>query len=289
MTDAAVRSERAALLSWGDRNRRDLPWRRTRDPWAILLAEVMAQQTQVDRVVAKWAAFLERWPDISSFAEDALSEVLVAWSGLGYPRRARNLWEASRVVVGRHDGRVPRELADLLALPGVGPYTARAVLAFAYEQDVAVVDTNVGRVLARREGSSLTPSEVQRAADAWLAPGEGWAWNQTVLDLGATVCRPREPTCAACPVRSGCAWAQRGRPAPDPALGSAGVSRRQARFEGSLRQARGRLLRAAEAGPVSVERREALLGPRSDEVAVSLVEDGLVEIDGDGALVLARS
>ena len=150
--------------------------------------------------------------------------MLALWVGLGYNRRAVNLWRAARAAVERHDGRLPDELAALLALPGIGPYTARAVLAFAFEADVGVVDTNVGRVLARRAGRPLRPRQVQAAADAAVPPGGGWAHNQAMLDLGATVCTARAPACDACPVRAGCAWAAAGRPAPDPAVGSAGVS-----------------------------------------------------------------
>ena len=238
-------AEQDELLAWGERMRRDLPWRATRDPWAILLAEVMAQQTQVDRVVPRWLAFLDRWPTPTAFADSPLAEVLDAWAGLGYPRRARNLWLAAQQVRDEHRGRVPSELPDLLALPGVGPYTARAVLACAHELDAAVVDTNVGRVLARRAGERLSPAGAQAAADVWLPQGRAWEWNQTMLDLGAMVCRPAVPACGDCPIRSWCAWSTTGRPEPDPARGSAAVSRRQAPFAGSLRQLRGRLLDAA--------------------------------------------
>ena len=277
-----------AILDWGVRVRRDLPWRRTRDPWEILVAEVMAQQTQVERVVPRWHSFLERWPDPVSCAAAPLAAVLDEWAGLGYPRRARNLWLAAAQVRDQHDGRVPDDLASLLALPGIGPYTARAVMAFAHERDAAVVDTNVGRVLARRTGSRLTPSAAQAEADRWLPTGRSWEWNQTVLDLGALLCRPADPGCHACPVRPGCAWAEAGRPSPDPAAGSAGVSRRQARFEGSARQARGRLLHAMRSGPLEPQRWADLVGDeqRAQQAARSLVADGLAELDPQGCLHL---
>ena len=289
----AEHEEQVELLRWGERERRDLPWRHTRDPWAVLVAEVMAQQTQVERVVPAWRDLLRRWPDPAAMASAPLSEVLGAWHGLGYPRRARHLWEAARRLTELHDGRVPTEVAELLELPGVGPYTARAVRAFAHELDAAVVDTNVGRVLARRAGRRLTPREAQAAADDWLPAGRAWEWNQTLLDLGALRCRPRDPDCDGCPVARGCAWAVAGRPEPDPAAGSAGVSRRQARFEGSRRQARGRLLRAATAAPLPPQRwvEVAGWGDRPDaevavgEVARSLVADGLAALDPQGCLV----
>src|SRR4029079_11689265 len=169
--------------------------------------------------------------------------VVEEWAGLGYNRRALNLWRCAAAVCEQHGGAFPDDLGDLLALPGVGPYTARAVLAFAFERDVGVVDTNVGRVLARRAGRSLEPRGRQLAADAAVPPGAGWRWNQAMLDLGATVCRARRPACDGCPVRSGLAWAG-GVDAPDPAVGSAGVSGGQSRFEGSDRQGRGRLVDA---------------------------------------------
>jgi A/G-specific adenine glycosylase len=189
-------------------------------------------------------------------------------------------------VVQAHGGRVPDDLDALLALPGVGPYTARAVAAFAFERDVAVVDTNVARVLARRGGCSLRPREVQAAADALVPAGEGWAWNQAMLDLGATVCTARRPRCASCPLRRGCAWRATGLLEPDPAVGSAGVSGRQSTFAGSDRQGRGRLVDALRAGPVALDALAVAAGwpddePRARRVAESLVTDGLATRDGD--------
>jgi A/G-specific adenine glycosylase len=164
---------RSALLEWGSACRRDLPWRRTRDPWAVLVAEVMLQQTQVARVVDRWAQFLHRYPTPQVCASAPLAEVLVEWQGLGYPRRARNLWRTAGECCERFGGSVPSDLDDLLSLPGVGPYTARAVQAFAFERDVGVVDTNIARVLARVEGRRLTPAGAQRAADSWVPAGHG--------------------------------------------------------------------------------------------------------------------
>ena len=195
----------AAVLAWGVPRLRDLPWRRTRDPWRVLVAEVMLQQTQVERVVPKWEAFLSAYPSPAACARAPLGDVLRLWQGLGYPRRARNLHDAASVMLERHGGRVPDELAALVALPGIGPYTARAVLAFAYERDVAVVDTNIARVLARSVGRRLTAADAQAAADRLVPAGAGWVWNQTLMDLGATVCRPA-PRCDACPIGLGCRW-----------------------------------------------------------------------------------
>ena len=150
-------------------------------------------------------------------------------------------------VTASNGGRLPDSLDGLLALPGIGPYTARAVLAFAYERDVAVVDTNIARVLARVGGERLTPKRAQAAADAFVPDGAGWTWNQVIMDLGALVCRPT-PMCGECPIADSCAWHVAGHPSPDPAVGSAGVSTSQAPFEGSDRQRRGRVMAALQSG-----------------------------------------
>ncbi len=267
------------MLRWGVPRLRDLPWRETRDPWAILVSEVMLQQTQVARVIPKWTAFLDALPTPSACAAASLGDVLRLWQGLGYPRRARNLHAAATEVTRL--GRFPSDLAGLLALPGIGPYTARAVLAFAFECDVAVVDTNIARVHARVAGRRLAAREVQAAADDALVHGEAWAFNQCLMDLGATLCRPAAPACGECPLRAGCAWHGDGS---DPAIGSAGVSGRQAPFEGSDRQARGRLLAALSQRPVptveaaAVMRRDSVTAARLTE---ALVAEGLVTTVAD--------
>ncbi len=270
-----------AVLSWGMPRLRDLPWRRVRDPWAILVAEVMLQQTQANRVIPKWESFVSAYPTPVGLAPASLGDVLRQWQGLGYPRRARNLHATASAIVDRHAGAVPDGIDDLLALPGIGPYTARAVLAFAYERDVAVVDTNIARVLARTGGRRLTPAGAQSAADELVPVGEGWAWNQIFMDLGAVVCRPR-PVCAECPVAPRCAWQRSGLSEPDPAVGSAGVSARQSPFEGSDRQARGRVL-----AELAVASRPA--GAFDARIVDGLVDDGLVErrqLDGVDTLML---
>jgi len=260
------------VLAWGMPRLRDLPWRATREPWLVLMAEVMLQQTQADRVIPKWLAFCESYPTPDAMAAAALGDVLRAWQGLGYPRRARNLHDAATAIVERHGGRVPDALDELLALPGVGPYTARAVLAFAFERDVAVVETNIARVLARTAGERLTARGAQALADSLVPADEGWSWNQVLMDLGAVRCRP-VPSCDGCPAAPSCAWHRSGRPDPDPAIGSAGVSTPQSRFEGSARQARGRVLHALAAGPA---RRDDFAA----DVVATLVADRLVVADG---------
>ena len=264
-----------AVLAWGVPQLRDLPWRAVRDPWAILVAEVMLQQTRADRVIPKWQAFLAAYPDPAACAAASLADVLRSWQGLGYPRRARSLHQTAAVVVERHGGELTDDLDGLLALPGIGPYTARAVLAFAFERDVAVVDTNIARVLARTVGERLTPKRAQAVADESVPEGHGWIWNQVIMDLGASVCRPT-PRCEVCPIAASCSWHRGGHPEPDPAVGSAGVSTRQAPFDGSDRQARGRVLAALHDGPRSASEFEA-------RILSTLVDDGLVELRGGAA------
>lgn len=271
--------DQGAVLSWGLARLRDLPWRRERDPWRILVAEVMLQQTQAGRVVPRWQAFLTAYPDAAACAAAPLGDVLRLWQGLGYPRRARDLHRTARLVTDEHGGVLPGDLDALLALPGIGPYTARAVLAFAFERDVGVVDTNIARVLARVTGDRLTPRRAQARADQLVPQGEGWAWNQVMMDLGSALCRP-QPACTTCPLSVTCRWYLAGRPDPDPAIGSAGVSTAQPPYAGSDRQARGRVLAALGRGPHGADSFDARIlgGLVADRLVV--VTDGVASLPG---------
>jgi A/G-specific adenine glycosylase len=255
----------------------------------------MLQQTQAARVVPRWHRFLTRFPTARACADAGVGAVVGEWAGLGYNRRAVNLHRAAVTVVERHHGEVPDDLDTLLVLPGIGPYTARAVLAFAFERDVAVVDTNVGRVIARQAGRGFTARVAQDAADDLVPVGLGWAWNQAMLDLGAIVCTKRSPSCDSCPVSASCVWFAAGCVDPDPAIGSAGVSAGQSRFEGSFRQGRARLLdvlRLGHALPRRQWRGACGWDSRDDgeadaaSAAASLVRDGLAIERTDGSLVL---
>ncbi|MFV0523102.1 MAG: A/G-specific adenine glycosylase [Acidimicrobiales bacterium] len=268
------------LAVWFARHGRDLPWRHSRDPWAVLVAELMLQQTQVARVVDRWGPFLDRFPSPAVMAAAPMGAVIDEWAGLGFNRRAANLHRAAVAMVENHDGRVPERLDDLLALPGIGAYTARAVRVFAYEHDDAVVDTNVVRILSRVTGGRVTGQSAQEAADALVPPGDGWRWNQALLDVGATCCRSRDPDCAPCPFGPGCRWRAAGRPDPDP--GRIPVSRRQSRFQGSDRQGRGRLVDAVRRAPVPADRLAEVMGwpddpDRAGRVAAAVVADGVVQ------------
>jgi A/G-specific adenine glycosylase len=280
------------LLDWGERARRDLPWRRTRDPWAVLVSELMLQQTQAPRVVPKFEVFLERFPTVGDCAAASVGEIVDAWHGLGYNRRAVNLHRAAVVVAERHGGVVPDDLDALLALPGIGPYTARAVLVFAFERDIGLVDTNAGRFVARAlAGHAVTAAEGQRLADGAVPAGEAWAWGQAVFDLGAAVCTKRAPACDRCPVVDSCAWAHSGWPPSDPAIGSAGVSTGQSPFAGSFRQGRGRLVSVLRSGPIAPGSVAVASGwpddaERAARAVASLVADGLAVVDAQGTVSL---
>jgi A/G-specific adenine glycosylase len=247
----------------------------------VLVSELMLQQTQVARVVPKYAAFLDRFPTAAACAAAPAGDVVRLWSGLGYNRRALNLHRAAVAVVERHGGCLPDDLDALLALPGIGPYTARAVLAFAFERDVGVLDVNAARVLAR--AWSVTG---QAGADAVVPAGSGWAWNQAILDLGATVCTRRAPRCAECPLAELCGWHAAGHAPPDPSVPAG----RQSRFEGSDRQGRGRLVAAMAVAPVPMEGVDVVAGwpgdgDRAAAVVASLVADGLAVVR-DGVVSL---
>ncbi len=290
------RTERTAfarpVLGWGEHHRRDLPWRSTRDPWRVLVSEVMLQQTQAPRVVEPYGRFIKQFPTPSACAAAGAGAVVRAWAGLGYNRRAANLHRAAVAIVEHHAGRVPDDLAALRALPGVGPYTARAVLSFAYEHDVGVVDTNVGRLLARAvAGRPLTAPEAQRLADDLVPRGHAWAYNQALFDLGTSHCTARAPACGDCPLRRRCRWARSGSPLPDPARSSAGASRSQGTFAGSDRQGRGRIVAALRSGQVAAADLPVAAGwpgqaGRAARVAQALVDDGLARWVGGGRLAL---
>jgi A/G-specific adenine glycosylase len=239
------------LLAWYSQNARDLPWRHTRDPYAILVSEVMLQQTQVARVVPRYRRFLDRWPTVGALAAATPAEVITEWDGMGYNRRAVLLHRCAGAVVAA--GGFPREPAELERLPGIGPYTAAAIACFAFGAQVAAPDTNARRVLGRLG----TP-------DAAPPAGGAYEWNQALFDLGREVCLARRPRCGRCPLAEACP--SRGMTFP--------AARRQSRFEGSFRQRRARLLRdVARAGALSESDADA-------EALVSLARDGLVEIGG---------
>ncbi|MCW2746811.1 MAG: HhH-GPD family protein [Mycobacterium sp.] len=274
---------RSDLLGWYDAEQRDLPWRRPGTaPWPVLVSEVMLQQTPVRRVLPAFSAWLERWPTPADLAREPAGEAVRAWDRLGYPRRALRLHAAAAAITERHGGRVPDTLAELLALPGIGAYTARALLAFAFRQRVPVVDVNVRRVVARAvEGRALGPAAVS-AADLRLVetllpeePEEAATVSVALMELGALVCTATRPRCAACPLVDACAWVAAGRPPHD------GPPRVAQPYAGTDRQVRGRLLavlRGADA-PVAADALAAVWDDavQRDRALAGLVADGLAQ------------
>lgn len=198
------------LLAWFDRTRRDLPWRLNKDPYRILLSEIMLQQTQVQTVIPYFAAFLRQWPTLADLAAATEEQVLKSWEGLGYYSRARNLLAAARIIYDQHDGQVPRGEKQLLALPGIGEYTAAAIRSITFEQPVAAVDGNIVRVFARLTATAWNPAdlpqrrEVRALAESILPKERAGDWNEALMDLGATVCLPRQPLCQLCPLTELC-------------------------------------------------------------------------------------
>ncbi|MBT2485560.1 A/G-specific adenine glycosylase [Microbacterium sp. ISL-108] len=278
------------LVGWYRTAARDLPWRRSEfheqfGAWGVLVSEFMLQQTPVARVIPHLAAWLARWPTPAALSAASGAEVVQQWANLGYPRRALWLHRAASEITTRHHGTVPRDIDALLALSGIGDYTARAVAVFAYGDRHPVVDTNTRRVLARVVEGRSQPSSPSRRdlvlMESLLPPADAdaAAMNAASMEFGATVCTSRSPRCAVCPLASTCSWLQAGRP------DTGDDRRRQAAYEGSDRQARGavlRILREAAPTPVALG---SLLPEwpdplQRDRAIDSLVSDGLAEADG---------
>ena len=246
MNTRKIQKFQKGVLAWFSLHKRDLPWRRTAEPWLVLMSEIMLQQTQVERVIPKFLEFARRWPTSDAMAQAPLSDVLRAWSGLGYNRRGASLWKAARAISERHAGRVPRDLSALEDLPGIGRYTARAVLSFAWNDDVSLWDTNVRRIAMRvfHGGEFATDlpgqDDLEKLLDKALPIGRSREWHGALMDLGSAVCAGKKPMCRSCPLSRSCRAASgfiAGRkPKTD-------LIRRQSAFEGSARQVRGAILR----------------------------------------------
>ena len=288
----AIGVERTAaqgsLLTWFRTSGPVYPWReRARDPYAVLVSEVMLQQTQASRVAEAFPVFMERFPDVAALAEASRGDVLRAWGDLGYARRAASLYEAAQRIVRDHDGSVPSDVPALLSLPGIGPYTAAAVTSIAYGTPVAAIDTNVRKVMARlafgAEPDEVAPTDVADAASCWLAVEAPGDWNQAVMNLGRAVCRPA-PRCDVCPLSSACAFRAGGR------VGRRS-GRRQPAFAGSMRQARGGVLRELRSRDraATIDTIAAALGlpvTRVDLAVDALEREGLVRRTGSGRIAL---
>jgi A/G-specific adenine glycosylase len=284
-----------AITSWYRRHARELPWRAPQiDGWAVLVSEVMLQQTPVARVLPAWEAWLQRWPTPKDMATASPGDAVLAWGRLGYPRRALRLREAAVAITEQHNGVVPDDIEQLRALPGVGEYTAAAVASFAHRQRHIVLDTNVRRILERIESgrefppNSLTNAERERAAGLLPEdPEEAATWNVAAMELGALVCTATNPRCELCPVRERCAWLAAGKPAGE-------VPRRVQTYAGTDRQVRGRLLAAlrdAAPEPVAAAALDACWDEPLQRARAldSLVADGLVDPLPDGSFTLPQN
>jgi A/G-specific adenine glycosylase len=283
MTDIAFST---VVTKWYDGNARDLPWRAPQaGPWGVLVSEIMLQQTPAARVVPLWTQWMERWPAPADLAADAPGEAVRAWGRLGYPRRALRLHASAVAMVERHHGTVPTSYDELLALPGVGSYTAAAVAAFGFGQRHAVLDTNVRRVHARvfdgqADATTASPTVAERAAALALVPEDRPARHSVaVMELGALVCTARAPRCGACPLTASCAWHALGRP-------DGPIGRRPQPYAGTDRQVRGRLLAVLRDSPDEVAK-SALDEVWDDTVQreralAGLLTDGLVQHGADG-------
>lgn len=270
------------VLTWYADNARDLPWRRPdATAWQVMVSEYMLQQTPVGRVLEPWQRWMERWPSPVDLAAAPAGEAIRSWGRMGYPRRALRLHAAAVAITERHGGVVPTDHADLLALPGVGAYTAAAIASFAYGQRHVVLDTNVRRVLARVDSGVAYPPASATAAETRLAerylpadPGRAAHWAVASMELGALVCTARTPACGRCPITDLCAWQQAGRPV------EVGLQRRRQTYEGTDRQCRGALLAVLRSSDVRVERTELdAVWPdptQRDRALASLLADGLV-------------
>lgn len=278
------------LLDWYDRAQRDLPWRKPGvTAWQILVSEFMLQQTPVARVEPIWLDWIARWPTPSATAAASAADVLRAWGKLGYPRRAKRLHECAAAIATEHGDEVPDDVEALLALPGVGSYTSRAIACFAYRKRVPVVDTNVRRVVARVvHGRADSPASVRDLADVEaLLPDDDDAprFSVALMELGAIVCTARSPRCGVCPL-SACAWRTAGYPPAD------APARKTQRYAGTDRQVRGKLLDVLRANTTPVARAELDVvwltdTAQRDRALDSLLVDGLVEQTGDGRFALA--
>ncbi|WP_440071344.1 A/G-specific adenine glycosylase [Streptosporangium sp. OZ121] len=276
------------VLDWYAGNARDLPWRTPgASPWSILVSEIMLQQTPVVRVLPVWTEWMERWPTPASLARESPGEAVRHWGRLGYPRRALNLHACARAITDRHGGEVPTDHDALLALPGVGEYTAAAVASFAFQGRHAVLDTNVRRVLARAVGGqeyppkATTPAERRLAASLLPDADRAPVWAVAVMELGALVCTARAARCADCPISDLCAWRLAGKPAYD------GPARKGQTYAGTDRQCRGRLLAVLRQahGAVPKEALDVVWddAPQRERALDGLVADGLAEVLDDGA------
>lgn len=290
---AQTAKAQARVLAWFDEHGRSFPWRQTRDPYRTMIAEVMLQQTQTGRVAPTYEAFLQRFPTLDRLAHAPAMEVIQAWRGLGYNRRAVDLHRAAQTIAREHGGVYPSSSAALRRLPGLGEYTSSAIACFAFDTQIPVIDTNVRRVLSRialgKDAPEVDASRVSDLAAEWLPAGEAYRWNQALMDIGAMVCRSAKPLCAKCPLKSSCIYYAKGRHKSAPAR----ATKASEPYAGSRRQARGSIvdhLRKAARKGVTVGELARRMDREGDgagtarlfEILTKLETEGLAELS-DGA------
>jgi len=291
------RTAREAILAWYAAAGRPLAFRATTDPYAVLVSELMAQQTQAERAAEAWTVWIARWPTAGDLAAAPVADVLRAWAGLGYNRRALALHRAAQAIVAEHGGRVPNDLEALERLPGVGPYTARAVAAIAFDKPFGAVDTNVRRVLGRIAvggHEAFSPGALQSLADAVVPRDAAAAWTHALMDLGARLCAPRNPRCGECPAAAWCRYAAGERPH----VGAAGPATRNPRrpepaFPSTNRWLRGRVLERAREAPdgawVSYDDAIGAHGQHAvREAVLALASEGLLQARENPETIEAR-
>lgn len=281
------------LIAWFKKNARDLPWR-TSDttPWQVLVSEIMLQQTPASRVAPQYEAWIHRWPDAQSLSAASPADVIRQWDKLGYPNRALRLQETARIVNSQYGGQLPQDYAELIALPGIGDYTANAILGFAYQKRSTVLDTNIRRVIARVWHGQERPSPVVSKTERQFAeqlvptsPRKAAKWNIAIMEFGALLCTAQKPQCTNCPLSNQCAWKQAGFPSSD-------YKRRTQKYVGTDRQVRGLILGILRSTPASVDRKQLFINaanPKQYSRALeSLLKDGLVEQTRTGKYRLPR-
>ena len=292
MAQAELEDMQSAVLGWYATNARDLAFRASTDPWSVLVSEVIAQQTQAARAAAAWTRFIADFPTPAALAAVSPARAIRAWRGLGYNRRAIALRAAALAIVAEHGGRVPASYEALVRLPGVGPYTARAVLAIAFDRRVAALDTNIRRVVSRAfvgDDLAIREGELQTLADGFVPPGRAAAWTHALMDVGAAFCRKNNPRCAACPLAASCRYRAAGHRPP------AELTRATApkRFPATSRWLRGRILDRLRDAPEAawVELSEPIGEHDADRVSTqlrNLEREGFVELEVSGVRARLR-
>ena len=272
-------ADQEAILDWFDKNKRDLPWRKT-DPWGVMVSEYMLQQTPVNRVLPKWLEWMDRWPTPSDLADAKKSDVISAWGRLGYPRRAIRLHEAAKIIATLHNNSVPREIEILRQLPGIGDYTAAAIASFAFNESTLVMDINIRRLFSRAidgvEHPTSSPSQYERKIRSQLLPLDGAKWAAATMELGALICTSKNPQCDLCPVIKVCSWRKLGSPASE-------RKPKTQTWHGTDRQCRGVVVQALrEKKALSKTEIKKLWSEEEqlEKALKTLLADGLIETTG---------